>query len=447
MFSVDIERPPRARMRLVPGVFIVGLVLTGGVAMAQNPGLLGHYYGDMDLLAEPMTRVDPQVDFEWGGEGPYPEMDDNFFVRWVGLLNPLYAEEYVFTAEADDGVRVWIDGHLVIDHWRDKQGQFGAGSVSLNPSRSYPVIVEYYEGGGNAAVEWLWESRSQEREIIPSGVLVAANPFGAGTPVVQLHSKDAWATEGGRDRAFVTVFRFGRWSPEIVVNLSYRQEGDLHRTGTPETVTLGPGVSAAQFEIGILNDDTLSGDGLIEVGLEPGDGYTVGDVSTQTVRLLDDERPIRALGYGVGGEIVATGVALDANFVAGVFADEALSAPIDTQVVVGPGPFAIDDLPAGDYFVAAWRDANRDGAHDAGEPWAKVDGESEVASIALPPDAVHLVFTFETPADDEPPAPESTSLPPPGDAGCDIASSQPSPMAIIWCLCLALGVARVRSRP
>ena len=43
----------------------------------------------------------------------------NFSVRWVKTQN-VSAGIHTFTATADDGVRVYLDGTLVIDQWRDQ---------------------------------------------------------------------------------------------------------------------------------------------------------------------------------------------------------------------------------------------------------------------------------------------------------------------------------------
>ena len=66
-----------------------------------------------------MTRTDATVDFAWPSlSSPDPSVDsETFSVRWTGQVQALYSEMYTFYVRADEGVRLWIDGQLVIDHW------------------------------------------------------------------------------------------------------------------------------------------------------------------------------------------------------------------------------------------------------------------------------------------------------------------------------------------
>ncbi|MDZ7829077.1 MAG: PA14 domain-containing protein [Halofilum sp. (in: g-proteobacteria)] len=43
--------------------------------------------------------------------------DDTFSVRWTGEIQAQYTEDYTFHALHDDGVRIWVDGTLVIDDY------------------------------------------------------------------------------------------------------------------------------------------------------------------------------------------------------------------------------------------------------------------------------------------------------------------------------------------
>ena len=90
------------------------------VLPATSAGLVGQYYigDDFDQLA--MTRVDPSINFNFGTAspdasipGPQPVHDP------VGRqFTPAKSDNYTFTATADDGVRVYVDGQLVVDDYK-----------------------------------------------------------------------------------------------------------------------------------------------------------------------------------------------------------------------------------------------------------------------------------------------------------------------------------------
>src|SRR5688572_11078881 len=83
--------------------------LTGGI------GLRGEYFDNRDFSAPKLTRVDPTVNFNWGTGSPDPAIgSDTFSVRWTGRVSPRYSETYRFYTTSDDGVRLWVNGQLLI---------------------------------------------------------------------------------------------------------------------------------------------------------------------------------------------------------------------------------------------------------------------------------------------------------------------------------------------
>ena len=83
----------------------------------------GEYFNNRDLdLRDYSTfvRIDGAIDNDWGNGGPGNGVgNDNFSIRWTGKFN-FSSGNYIFHAKADDGVRLSIDGNLVIDQWKDQ---------------------------------------------------------------------------------------------------------------------------------------------------------------------------------------------------------------------------------------------------------------------------------------------------------------------------------------
>ena len=67
-----------------------------------------------------VTRVDPTVNFTWGTAAPAAGVTaDNFSVRWTGRVQAPVTGTYRFSTVSDDGIRLWVNGQLVINNWTD----------------------------------------------------------------------------------------------------------------------------------------------------------------------------------------------------------------------------------------------------------------------------------------------------------------------------------------
>lgn len=145
-------------------------------------GLQGYYYSDRNLTNLSSTRIDKNINFDF--KPSYNTGKDGFGVRWVGKIQPLYSEVYTFRTVSDDGIRVWINGQLLINLWNDSNENLGAGSIVLQAGQSYDIKVEYYENGKwPAKASLYWSSQNQPLEIVPTSQLYAppAPAAGAGT--------------------------------------------------------------------------------------------------------------------------------------------------------------------------------------------------------------------------------------------------------------------------
>ena len=66
-----------------------------------------------------LTRLDPTVDFVWGGTNPPPNLSNGLYtVRWTGQVQPQYSETYSFDVRSDDGCRLWVSDQLLINKWQ-----------------------------------------------------------------------------------------------------------------------------------------------------------------------------------------------------------------------------------------------------------------------------------------------------------------------------------------
>ncbi len=135
-------------------------------------GLLGQYYDNADLTGLALTRIDPNIQFNWGSGSPSGNIGtDTFSVRWSGQVEAVFTESYSFIVNADDGVRLWVDGQLLVNQWTASSVINATGAVNLIAGRHYDLQLEYVENTNNASVSLEWSSPSQTRSIVPTNRL------------------------------------------------------------------------------------------------------------------------------------------------------------------------------------------------------------------------------------------------------------------------------------
>lgn len=137
-------------------------------------GIEGGYFNNRFLTGSPTgTRVDGPIDFNWAGGAPGVAGvgADNFSVRWEGLLRAPESGNYLFQTVSDDGVRVWVDGVQIINNWTDHGAATDTSvNVALVAGEVYPIVMEYYENGGQSVARLRWRLPSSGAYVpIPSG--------------------------------------------------------------------------------------------------------------------------------------------------------------------------------------------------------------------------------------------------------------------------------------
>ena len=95
--------------------------------------------------------------FDWGTGRPSTCTGvDNFGIRFSRTISVASAGEYRFTTTTDDGVRLWVDGQLLIDRWID-QAPASYTATKLLAAGTHDVRMDYYENGGGAVAALRWE--------------------------------------------------------------------------------------------------------------------------------------------------------------------------------------------------------------------------------------------------------------------------------------------------
>jgi YVTN family beta-propeller protein len=162
----------------------------------MGSGLRGNYFGNPTLGGTPLlSRVEAPW-FNWGTGAPGPGVAaDNFSVRWSGELQALEAGSYQFRTNSDDGVRVWVNGVLIIDNWTVHAPTIDtSGPVVLTAGQRVPIVIEYQEFGGGAVLELGWLRPGGSWAQVPAAQLYAAPGAPANVPPTVALTAPASAT-------------------------------------------------------------------------------------------------------------------------------------------------------------------------------------------------------------------------------------------------------------
>jgi len=96
------------------------------------------------------------IDHKWDDRGPGNGVgNDNFSARWTGRAY-IAAGTYTFISGSDDGIKVWLDGNVIIDRWYD-QGYSEYRVTRSVSGGDHNIEVRYYENTGAARVFFKWE--------------------------------------------------------------------------------------------------------------------------------------------------------------------------------------------------------------------------------------------------------------------------------------------------
>ncbi len=176
----------------------------------STSGLTAQYFDNPDFTTLVVTRTDPSVDFNWGTGSPATGVGvDTFSVRWTGAITPQFSQAYTLYTTSDDGIRVWLDGALIINNWTDHAPtENSAVTPVLEAGRAYSIQIDYYEAGGGAQARLSWSSASQPKQVVPSSRLSPTMPVAtfpirinfqpAAAPTVSGYLVDAGSAFGNR---------------------------------------------------------------------------------------------------------------------------------------------------------------------------------------------------------------------------------------------------------
>lgn len=279
--------------RILHSLSVAVSVLVSSLALpvsASEHGLTATYWDNLGAHGPSLTRVDSSLDFDWGTGSPAAGIAaDTFSVRWTGRLLAPATGVYTLATESDDGIRVWVGGSLVIDHWNDHAPARDVAQISLVAGQAYDLVVDYYENGGGAVARLLWAPPGGGERPIPSEALLAEMapiPFALRTPAVSAVSP-AWIAGSAPLGSVVTASADG-----VDVGVSQGGANRWNVAGDAAGLVLSPdratalslrcGADAISAQVRWSVTDLNDHYGLDFVALRVGDSLLLTDSSSPT---------------------------------------------------------------------------------------------------------------------------------------------------------------------
>ncbi len=250
----------------------------------DGTGLTGSYFAGNTLAGNPkIQRLDAGVGFLWKSGSPDPVVPSDYFsVRWTGWLTPVITDTYTLIAKTDNGVRLWLDGKLVIDRWNNPfASDVPSAPIPLEAGRRYQVRMEYRENTGWASAELAWSSSTSARVTIPADFLTPSL-----APVVE-----------------ATSLAVTGLAPASVALQATDADGDTLRFAVVAQPTYGQAsISAA----GVLTyQATFDGAGSDAVVIEVTDAWQATRLTVPVTRHLGNRAPVPA---SITGQVAEDGV-------------------------------------------------------------------------------------------------------------------------------------------
>ena len=138
----------------------------------EGDGLLGRYFSLPGLAGTTQTRIDPTIQFDYSAGSDVPGgAVTPFSVRWAGFLLPSTSGVHTFYVRSSGGVRLTVDGVLIIDSFATPPDAELQGTIVLTAGQACTVQMDFSTTQFSGVVEWRWSSAGLPKAVVPQAQL------------------------------------------------------------------------------------------------------------------------------------------------------------------------------------------------------------------------------------------------------------------------------------
>jgi YVTN family beta-propeller protein len=130
------------------------------VIAGTGTGLFGSYTNNLTMSGAPVLERFERIDYNWGNGAPGTGVNSNTFsVRWLGRVEAPVTGTYRFQTVSDEGVRLWVNGQLIINNWTNHGATTDTSAgINLVAGQAYEIKLEYYENTGQSVIRLRWQT-------------------------------------------------------------------------------------------------------------------------------------------------------------------------------------------------------------------------------------------------------------------------------------------------
>jgi len=203
----------------------------------NGDGLTGDFFKSADLSNFKISRLTPQFNFDWRYSGPFCseagisdaacEATDptgigghDWSGRWTGQMRSLSNGTYTFHTISDDGIRLWVNGTLLVDAFNAGAGRGDSliqrsATIALEEGKKYDIRLEYLQRNNKSSLKLFWTTPTTPEELVPQRCLFS---LGKGTGLRGEYFDNPDLTHLKKTRLDRTVnFDWGGGSPAPLV--------------------------------------------------------------------------------------------------------------------------------------------------------------------------------------------------------------------------------------
>jgi alpha-D-xyloside xylohydrolase len=134
-------------------------------------GLTGSYYAGAHFEQLIAQRTDAKIDIYFPAGSPHPNRiihpdlpEGEVSVRWEGEVEPALTGEYLFQTFSNNGIKLWLDDQLVVNHWRQNWLPWkDLARVHLEGGRRYRLRLEWSKDQGDlTAMNLTWKTPASD---------------------------------------------------------------------------------------------------------------------------------------------------------------------------------------------------------------------------------------------------------------------------------------------